>query len=152
MTVPIDEIGADRLRLDAIPKSERERLAKSWLSEYRAENVDVDPKGYVAPPLHGVFASAPYFHNGSVPTLWHVLHPDARPKAWRRRSAGGYDPVRVGLDVEERDAVPAGVADPWTLRSWFDTTKPGKSATGHDFPAALSEEERREVLEYLKTL
>jgi hypothetical protein len=41
--------------------------------------------GYVTPPLHGVWASAPYFHNGSVPTVWDVLKPDERPAVWRRQ-------------------------------------------------------------------
>ena len=41
--------------------------------------------GYVTPPLHGVWASAPYFHNGSVPTVWDVLKPADRPKVWRRQ-------------------------------------------------------------------
>ena len=40
--------------------------------------------GYVTPPLHGVWASAPYFHNGSVPTVWDVLKPSDRPAMWRR--------------------------------------------------------------------
>jgi hypothetical protein len=41
--------------------------------------------GYTAQPLHGVWASAPYFHNGSVPTVWDVLKPADRPKVWRRQ-------------------------------------------------------------------
>jgi hypothetical protein len=41
--------------------------------------------GYVTPPLHGVWASAPYFHNGSVPTIWGVLQPEDRPAVWRRQ-------------------------------------------------------------------
>ncbi|MGH8528863.1 MAG: hypothetical protein ACRETN_03330, partial [Nevskiales bacterium] len=41
--------------------------------------------GYVTPPLHGVWASAPYFHNGSVPDVWSVLKPEERPKVWRRQ-------------------------------------------------------------------
>ncbi len=41
--------------------------------------------GYVAPPLHGVWASAPYFHNGSVPTVWDVLKPADRPAMWLRQ-------------------------------------------------------------------
>jgi hypothetical protein len=41
--------------------------------------------GYVTPPLHGVWASAPYFHNGSVPTVWDVLKPSDRPAVWRRQ-------------------------------------------------------------------
>ena len=41
--------------------------------------------GYTAPPLHGVWATAPYFHNGSVPTVWDVLQPADRPAVWRRQ-------------------------------------------------------------------
>jgi mono/diheme cytochrome c family protein len=41
--------------------------------------------GYVTPPLHGVWASAPYFHNGSVPSVWDVLKPAHRPAMWRRQ-------------------------------------------------------------------
>ncbi len=44
-------------------------------------------RGYLAPPLYGVWATAPYFHNGSVPNVWEVLEPAARPAVWRRLSA-----------------------------------------------------------------
>jgi len=43
--------------------------------------------GYLAPPLYGVWATAPYFHNGSVPNAWEVLQPAARQPIWRRVSA-----------------------------------------------------------------
>ncbi|MDR3414549.1 MAG: hypothetical protein P4L83_00050, partial [Nevskia sp.] len=43
--------------------------------------------GYLAPPLYGVWATAPYFHNGSVPSVWDVLKPSDRPTIWRRVSA-----------------------------------------------------------------
>lgn len=152
VVVPVDEVGTDRVRHDAIPRSERERYARSWFVDGRPGDVDLDPKGYVAPPLHGVWASAPYFHNGAVPTLWHVLHPEARPAAWRRKGPSAYDRVRVGLDVEAAEALPKDLADPWSRRRWFDTTAAGKSAAGHLYPATLSDEERRAVLEYLKTL
>jgi len=42
--------------------------------------------GYLAPPLYGVWANAPYFHNGSVPNLWGVLQPRDRPAIWERVS------------------------------------------------------------------
>ena len=42
--------------------------------------------GYVTPPLHGVWASAPYFHNASVPTVWEVLKPSDRKPVWKRKS------------------------------------------------------------------
>ena len=48
----------------------------------------------LAPPLYGIWAAAPYLHNGSVPNIWGVLDPSAeRPVIWQRVSA----PVPSGL-------------------------------------------------------
>jgi endo-cleaving rubber dioxygenase len=44
------------------------------------------PLGYLAPPLYGVWASAPYLHNGAVPDVWSLLKPEDRPQIWRRVS------------------------------------------------------------------
>lgn len=150
--VPIDEIGTDRVRLGALSAAQRDAYGKSWFAEYGAKKNINEPDGYVAPPLDGLWASAPYFHNGSVPTLWHVLHPDDRPKVWRRTSIRGYDQRRVGIEVEELKELPRRLIPDWERRTYFDTSAFGKSAAGHDFPAALSEEERQALLEYLKTL
>jgi cytochrome c553 len=148
--VPQSDVGTDPKRLTGLPRAFKERLAASWLTRFGAVDVDLDADGYVAPPLHGLWASAPYFHNGSVPTLWHVLHPDARPAAWRR-DALDYDAERVGLVFEARAEVAVGLrAD--ERRRWFDTRHAGKSAAGHTYPAALSDDEKRALLEYLKTL
>jgi mono/diheme cytochrome c family protein len=157
--VPIAELGTDRVRLDALSRQERGDLNASWFghlgADAKAAAVDLAAReegaGYVAPPLDGVWATAPYFHNGSVPTLWHVLHPAERPAVWRRTRAG-YDEARVGLEVEERAEMPAGRLAPAARRGFFDTRRPGKSAAGHDFPDALDEAEKAAVLEYLKTL
>jgi cytochrome c peroxidase len=104
----------------------------------------------VAPPLDGIWASAPYFHNGSVPTLWHVLHPEARPQVWKR-TVDGYDVNRVGLEIESLPELPAKLSTV-ERRRHFDTTKFGKSAAGHEYPNDLNEAEKQAVLEYLKTL
>jgi cytochrome c553 len=149
--VPLDEVGTDPVRLGAISEEFLRQMRRSWLTDHgRGEDV-TEPAGYVAPPLDGVWASAPYFHNGSVPTLWHVLHPDERPKVWRR-TEDGYDRERVGLETTVFDAVPETVRAPAERRTYFDTTAFGKSAAGHDFPAKLNEAERQALLEYLKTL
>ncbi len=105
----------------------------------------------MAPPLDGIWASAPYFHNGSVPTLWHVLHPAARPVIWKRTPAG-YDEQHVGLEIEAAEEMPPGRLIAAERRRWFDTRQPGKSASGHDFPDALTDAEKKAVLEYLKQL
>jgi len=158
--IPIDEIGTDRVRFDALTNVERNALNESWFGHFGRDGESIGsrqrPEGYVAPPLDGVWASAPYFHNGSVPTLWHVLHPKNRPSVWWRTPAG-YDTEKVGLEIKERSqedfatAVSEGMPSA-QRRQFFDATKPGKSAQGHDYPEELSEPERNAVLEYLKTL
>ena len=150
-TIPIDDIGTDRVRLDALTVEHRQWMQRSWMSRYGEDHVEVDPQGYVAPPLDGIWASGPYFHNGSVPTLWHVLHPDQRPAVWKR-TRDGYDQVRVGLEVQEFPEIPEEAVHPAQRRRYFDASLPGKSTAGHDYPAALSEEEKADLLEYLKSL
>ena len=153
--IPLEELGTDPVRLRALTVGHRTDYARNWLSHYGKKKTITDPAGYVAPPLDGIWASAPYFHNGSVPTLWHVLHPDRRPVVWRAVKVGeadGYDSERVGLKHEVVERVPDGIADRWERRWYFDTREPGKSAAGHRFPEELSEPERQAVLEYLKTL
>ncbi|MBW8884631.1 MAG: cytochrome c, partial [Planctomycetia bacterium] len=150
-TVPIDEVGTDRVRLDALSPAHRDSYGQSWFADFgKSANVS-QPAGYVAPPLDGAWASPPYLHNGSVPTLWHVLHPAERPVVWTRRG-DAYDSDRVGPQIETFDSVPQRITANWERRQYFDTRAFGKSAAGHTFPDALSEDEKRAVLEYLKTL
>lgn len=149
--VDIAEIGTDRVRLDGMPVEHRRFYHSSWFGEFGKLEVVEKPSGYVAPPLDGVWASAPYFHNGSVPTLWHVLHESKRPAVWLR-SEDGYDQARVGLEVQELDVLPPEVRRADDKRRYFNTQLRGKSAAGHSFPDQLSEAEKHAVLEYLKTL
>jgi hypothetical protein len=150
--VPLEEIGTDRARLDALTPEHRKHYAATWFNYYRSDSVIADPGGYVAPPLDGIWATAPYFHNGSVPTLWHVLHPDQRPAVWKR-TPDGYDQEKIGLEAETMSDLPAeATRSNARRRHYFDTRDFGKSAAGHLFPNVLSEPEKRAVLEYLKTL
>jgi hypothetical protein len=149
--VPLATVGTDGTRLVGMPPEHRRFYRESWFGEYGKLEVVEEPDGYVAPPLDGIWASAPYFHNGSVPTLWHVVHPDRRPAVWLR-SEDGYDQKRVGLEVAEFDMLPVAVKLPEDKRRYFDTHLSGKSAAGHEFPDELSDQEKEAVLEYLKTL
>lgn len=102
--------------------------------------------GYSAPPLDGVWATAPYFHNGSVPTLEAVLDPSLRPAIFRRSvKPEEYDFERLGWPFEV-------VEEKGTDRSVYDATREAYGNGGHTFAAALSADERRALLEYLKTL
>lgn len=149
--LPIDLVATDSVRLVGMPAEHRRFYRESWFGEYGKLQVVEEPDGYVAPPLDGIWASAPYFHNGSVPTLWHLLHPADRPAVWLR-SEDGYDHDRVGLEVATFDKVPGQASRADDKRRYFDTRLTGKSAAGHLFPDELSEDEKRAVLEYLKTL
>jgi mono/diheme cytochrome c family protein len=90
--VPIDLIDTDPARYASLNEGLRETLRWSWWS-YGTNDAPgacfgpVEQGGYLAPPLYGVWATAPYFHNGSVPNVWGVLAPHERPKIWRRVSA-----------------------------------------------------------------
>ncbi len=150
--VPMDEIGTDPVRLEGMPVEHRRFLKESWFGNFGEIDVVEKPEGYVAPPLDGIWASAPYFHNGSVPTLWHVMNPTKRPAVWMRVSADGYDVERIGLDVQVFDQMPSGFERSDQKRQFFDTSMSGKSAAGHDFPDELDEDEKLAVLEYLKSL
>ena len=111
--------------------------------------------GYSAPSLSGVWLSAPYFHNGSVPTLWALMNPDERPVSF---PLGGhkldFDKVGIALEVAENGEAlyPTGY-EPWSVPVIFDTRLPGLSNNGHEQPFdELSKDEKRALLEYLKTL
>jgi mono/diheme cytochrome c family protein len=149
--IPLAEIGTDPVRLHSLSDDFRQSMHKSWFGDYGKHEYNLEPTGYVAPPLNGIWASAPYFHNGSVPTLWHLLHPEQRPVVWRR-TLYGYDHPKLGLEVEVFEELPAGVQRADERREYFDTRKKGKSAEGHLFVNELTEDEKRAVLEYLKTL
>lgn len=148
--VPLEEVKTDPVRLQALNADQRNAYGTSWFTDYgKLPNIK-DPKGYVAQPLGGIWASAPYFHNGSVPTLWHVLHPNERPVVWKR-SETGYDQKLVGLEIQTYKALPESLPGD-ERRQYFNTLGFGKSAAGHRFPDELTEGEKAAVLEYLKTL
>ena len=142
--IPLAEIGTDGSRLDAWTARSSERLnayaeGKPWqFSRFRQPSA-----GYVAPPLDGVWVSAPYLHNGSIPTLSALLEaPPARPaRFWRGYDV--YDQQRVGFISDDAEAQRLGTA--------YDVTEPGNGNGGHVYGTALSAEQKRALLEYLKT-
>ena len=154
--IPLDEIGTDPKRFEGIEEKFGKVYNESWFAREDPEGYPVLPtKGYQAPPLDGVWATAPYFHNGSVPTLYHVLKSDARPKLFTRSyrtTEANYDPVKVGWKYTELKAPPGPAVHPHERRKVYDTTRPGRSNGGHTYGDHLSEDERMAVIEYLKTL
>lgn len=153
VVVDIDKVQTDSARLDKGMTTEyRTFVSKSWLGEFGQSDIKIKPTGYVAPVLRGVWATAPYFHNGSVPTLYDVLHSQSRPAVWKSSTPRAYDFEKMGLKVESTSAELLNEKDPYEQRRIFNSAEFGKSKEGHTFPDSLSEEEKIEVLEYLKTL
>jgi mono/diheme cytochrome c family protein len=109
--------------------------------------------GYVAPPLDGVWASGPFLHNGSVPTIELVLDSTRRPTYWRRLDYDSthFDQYALGWPFEALDHGQDQAA-PEDAKYIYDTTLFGHASGGHNFGDHLTDAERRAVLEYLKTL
>ena len=111
---------------------------------WRDTLVDTKPPygPYAARPLYGVWAAAPYLHNGSVPTLYDLLLPPGqRPKTFAL-GAREYDPVKLGFVVtttcSQQDCL-------------VDATRTGDGNGGHIWGTDLSASDRMALLEYLKT-
>lgn len=107
-------------------------------------------RGYAAPPLAGLWSSAPYLHNGSVPSLAALLDPAQRPP---RFLVGGHalDFGVMGLLLAPGGGYPEGYR-PYSVPRWTDTAKPGRGNGGHLFGAEFSPAERAALIEYLKLL
>ena len=102
-------------------------------------------KGYIAPPLDGVWVTSPYLHNASVPTIEGVLNSKIRPKYWSRDfNVPKYDYDKLGWQYQVHEQ-PGG-------STVYNTTLPGYGNYGHYFGDKLSNTERKAVIEYLKTL
>jgi mono/diheme cytochrome c family protein len=154
LAIPIDVVGTDPLLATGVAEFSPKFLA--WFSSsFWGETSQLVPEqAYVAPPLDGIWATAPFFHNGSVPTIEAVLDTSKRPRYWVRTSfdSTDYDPVAVGWNYT---AIAHGQADEPTAGARvkiYDTTLPGYGNTGHPYGDALSDADRRAVIEYLKTL
>jgi mono/diheme cytochrome c family protein len=153
--VPHKDIGTDAIRLRALSPDLVKFYNGSWFAKEKPEGKATEAKGYQAPPLDGIWATAPYFHNGSVPTVYHVLKSNARPKIFTRSYRTGkedYDPVKLGWKITELPRGTDPKAPAIERRKVYDTTQPGRHNTGHPFGDKLTEEQRLAVIEYLKTL
>ena len=149
--IPLNYIQTDTLRAISIKNEELNALQK--LKVYNFLDAKIN-EGYVAPILTGIWTTAPYLHNGSVPTLWHLMHPENRPS---RFYVGGHqlDYEKMGVKGE----LDKGIYKyndsyiPWSNYEIYDTNKLGFSNKGHIEPFdSMTENEKDCVLEFLKTL
>ena len=150
------DVGTDPARREIVSDA---FVAAFDSSPLAAEGALIRSDGYAATPLTGVWANYPYLHNGSVPTLYHLLGPVAeRPKIFNVMSARHLDRQRVGQLLypsraygwlPERELLRRYGDD----RDWFNTSRPGSSNAGHDVWWRIrTGDNRRALIEYLKTL
>ena len=121
-------------------------------------DVPVPLPQYKPRPLAGIWAAGPFLHNGSVPTIYQLLLPaDQRDKKFFIGTRD-FDPVNLGFSTDA----------PSKNGFWLDTSITGNSNLGHEFRKGyikwesgmapqygvigpeLTEEERRDIIEYLK--
>ncbi len=140
----VDRVGTDRYRLD------------SYTTTFAANQYSLFPDsryrftrfrkthGYANQPLDGIWARAPYLHNGSVPTLRDLLEQPERRPAQFYRGYDLFDRVRVGFV--------SNVPEAGGRRLFrYDTTVPSNSNRGHMYGTALSDDDKQAVVEYMKT-
>ncbi|MSR59120.1 MAG: hypothetical protein EXS05_15990 [Planctomycetaceae bacterium] len=95
---------------------------------------------YKGRPLNGIWATAPYLHNGSVPNLDELLKPSGQRVKQFKLGSREIDPEHVGYRVDQGDFT-------------YDTTLKGNSNAGHDdYGREFTELERRQLIEYMKSL
>jgi len=107
----------------------------------KTSHADAEINYYKARPINGIWASSPYLHNGSVPTVYDLLLPVTRRPTQFFVGNRELDRVRVGNQTLEVSNA-----------SLFDTTLEGNSNVGHEYGTQLSEPERMALLEYIKSL
>ena len=129
-------------RIDALLKLKPFIDAK--LSNMFSPPPAVGEAAYEARVLEGVWAVAPYLHNGSVPNLWELMKPAKDRKSSFMVGSRIFDPKNVGYAVDESPfKTGAFVADPANAN--------GNGNGGHEFGAGLTDEERWAIIEYMKT-
>lgn len=155
--IPWQVVKTDAARLEAVTPFFRDLVKQNPLFQI-LNATDLEP-GYFAPRLHGIWARFPYLHNGSVPTIFDLLSAeDQRPTEFSLRKAGEserFDPLKLGLNKDPK------ISDrkmqkllKTNSRNIYDTRRHGLSNQGHSFESLvkLKDEERYEIIEYLKTL
>jgi hypothetical protein len=153
--IPLETVGTDPERVMGISDRSVEHYNSTWLGEIHP--VNTKRVGYQAPPLDGIWASAPYLHNGSVPTLHALLDSPTRPARFLRPASTDfdhYDTAHVGWKFQTiaKDVPSHKPTTKHEAHYLYDTARFGLGNGGHTFGDKLTEEQRMELIEYLKSL
>jgi hypothetical protein len=122
---------------------EKASFVRENLSELFRVPPDAPKGAYEARVLHGIWATAPYLHNGSVPNLWELLTPPNQRKSSFMVGSRLFDPKNVGYATDQ---------SPFKNGNFVTDPANANGNGGHTAGTNLSEDDRRAIVEYLKTL
>lgn len=142
--IPIEDIGSDRHRLDSFTEELVEKFHQQGFAPWTSFDAYRKTNGYSNTPLDGIWARGPYLHNGSVPTLWDLLQPEANRPQLFYTGSNIIDPEKVGFVSQGSKVAAQGFR--------FDVQIPGNSNQGHLYGTQLSDADKQVLIEYLKTL
>jgi RoxA-like, cytochrome c-like len=129
---------------DPVHMLQTHQIIKERLSGlFRNPAPDDSAAAYESRSLHGIWATAPYLHNGSVPNLWELLMPPSQRKSSFSVGSRVFDPKNVGYATDQSPFKNATfVTDPANAN--------GNGNGGHAYGTGLTEDERWAIVEYLK--
>jgi len=142
--IPVEEVGTDRYRVDMWTQ----QAADTYNNYAEKYPFDFDnlrkTNGYVSVPLDGLWLRAPYLHNGSVPSLQDLLEkPENRPQLFYR-GYDVYDRKKIGFISAGAEAERVGFK--------YETSVPANGNQGHLYGTDLPNDDKKLLIEYLKTL
>lgn len=151
--IPLKQIGTDPERTYSWSKAAAEEANRrvKEMGIDRPPMTELDPYGYLSPPLDGIWMRAPYLHNGSVPTLRDLLNPPEQRPVTFHRGYDVFDPVKVGF----KEPAPKPIGPNGELHDRYfihDTRVRAEGNGGHFWGTKLSDDDKNKLLEYLKTL
>lgn len=144
--IDVKEVGTDANRLDTWTAQAAE-IANQAVAKLGVNRIPITKpaiNGYQAVPLDGIWLRAPYLHNGSVPNLTELLEPVDKRSRTFYRGYDVYDPVKVGFDTTSDAAKKAGFL--------VDVSIKGNGNQGHLYGTNLRPDEKKALIEYMKTL
>jgi hypothetical protein len=149
-TRPSTKSGAERVVDNQVIDDQlKEQRAQRCRNESNLPQPDLGPKlAYKPRPLNGIWATAPYLHNGSVASLYQLLLPPGERKSAFWVGGQEFDPKDVGFK-----SGPGQGPFEFRVRDAAGKIILGNDNSGHDYgTASMTEQERRALVEYLKTL
>ena len=132
LVVGVEEVRTDpTLALEGV-SGRYDRFLTWFASSVYGKGAQLAPAaGYVAPPLDGVWATAPYLHNGSIPSIEALLNSPKRPKYWTRTfDSKDYNPQQLGWNYTELPYGKTGVKSKEERKRIYDTTLLGGLQSG----------------------